>query len=68
MKNLIAVEEALALVLNNVKTTTETELISLDKAIGHVLAQDLYAPISLPPFRQSAMDGYALNYHHGNNF
>lgn len=68
MKNLIAVEEALALVLKNVKTTTETELISLDKAIGHVLAQDLYAPISLPPFRQSAMDGYALNYHHGNNF
>ena len=68
MKNLIAVEEALALVLKNVKSTTETELISLDKAIGRVLAQEFYAPISLPPFRQSAMDGYALNYHDGNNF
>ena len=68
MKNLIAVEEAIALVLENVETTTETELISLDRAIGHVLAEDLYAPISLPPFPQSAMDGYALNYHDSNKF
>ena len=44
MKNLIAVEEALALVLKNVKTTTETELISLDKAIGRVLAQESLCP------------------------
>ena len=68
MKNLIAVEEAIALVLENVETTTETELISLDRAIGHVLAEDLYAPISLPPFPQSAMDGYALNYYDSNKF
>jgi molybdopterin molybdotransferase len=68
MKNLIAVEEAIALVIENVETTTETELISLDRAIGHVLAENLYAPISLPPFPQSAMDGYALNYHDSNKF
>jgi molybdopterin molybdotransferase len=33
---------------------------SLARAHGHVLARDVPAPIALPPFDNSAMDGYAL--------
>ena len=32
----------------------------LAESVGHVLAADLVAPIDLPPFRNSAMDGYAV--------
>lgn len=34
----------------------------LDQALGAVLAEGIVAPMSLPPFRQAAMDGYALIY------
>lgn len=38
---------------------TGSERRRLTEAVGHVLAADLIAPIDLPPFRNSAMDGYA---------
>lgn len=37
-----------------------TETVSVDAALGRVAATELRAKISLPPFSQSAMDGYAL--------
>ena len=38
----------------------ETERISLLEADGRVLARDIRSPIDLPPFDNSAMDGYAI--------
>lgn len=38
----------------------ETETLDLAAALGRVLAQTIYAPLNLPPFAASAMDGYAL--------
>ncbi|MDR7382945.1 gephyrin-like molybdotransferase Glp [Promicromonospora iranensis] len=32
----------------------------LDDALGSVLAEDLYAAVSVPPFDSAAMDGYAV--------
>lgn len=37
-----------------------SERVTLPRAHGRVLAQDLVAPICLQPFDNSAMDGYAL--------
>lgn len=37
------------------------EAVSLQGALGRVLAEDLVAQESLPRFDKSAMDGYALN-------
>ena len=37
-----------------------TERVRVDTALGRVPAQDIIAPISLPPFDASAMDGYAV--------
>ena len=39
---------------------TGPESLPLADAVGLVLAQGLVAPIDLPPFANSAMDGYAL--------
>ncbi|HSF52382.1 MAG TPA: molybdopterin molybdotransferase MoeA [Algoriphagus sp.] len=36
--------------------------LPLKHCLSYYLAEDIYAPISLPPFRQSAMDGYAIKY------
>lgn len=36
------------------------EAVSLREAVGRALREDLRAPHALPPFRNSAMDGYAV--------
>lgn len=36
------------------------QIVPLDGALGRVLAQDLIAPVSLPPFDNSQMDGFAV--------
>ncbi|UNP27515.1 molybdopterin molybdotransferase MoeA [Lysobacter gummosus] len=38
------------------------ETLSLPRCHGRVLAQDVDAPLSLPPFDNSAMDGFALRH------
>lgn len=37
------------------------KVLSLDRALGHALAGDVFAPIDLPPFDNSAVDGFAIN-------
>ncbi|GAA5187072.1 molybdopterin molybdotransferase MoeA [Ferrimonas gelatinilytica] len=39
---------------------TAVERVPLEEAAGRVLAQDIEAAIDLPPFANSAMDGYAV--------
>ena len=43
-----------------VSRTLPAESIDLERALGRVLANDVIAPHDLPPFPNSAMDGYAL--------
>lgn len=35
-------------------------LLAVEEALGSVLAEDLYAAVSVPPFDGAAMDGYAV--------
>ncbi|MCP4454498.1 MAG: molybdopterin molybdenumtransferase MoeA, partial [Planctomycetes bacterium] len=35
------------------------ERVSLDQAMGRILAEDVLSDIDMPPFNKSAMDGYA---------
>ena len=37
-----------------------TETLPLGQVLGRVLAQDLAAPVDVPPFDRSAMDGFAV--------
>lgn len=56
---MLAVEHAIAQILADM-TRLETETIALNKAFGRVLATDITSPVSLPPFANSSMDGYAV--------
>ncbi|MGA0841321.1 MAG: molybdopterin molybdenumtransferase MoeA, partial [Pseudomonadales bacterium] len=51
---------ALTRMLGAISPTTGSETIAVADALHRVLAEDVRAPISLPPFPASAMDGYAL--------
>lgn len=60
---MITIEKAIQLVKNNTKPLLKETKKPLHKAGGYFLFNDVYSPINMPPFRQSAMDGYALNLH-----
>ncbi len=57
---LMRIEEGLALVAERVPAVAECERVALHAADGRVLAGDLAAPIDLPAFDNSAVDGYAV--------
>lgn len=58
--DLLSVEDALAVIARRFDIITEPEWVPLTDALDRVLANDLLAPISLPPFDNSAVDGYAV--------
>jgi len=65
---MITVEEAILAVKNNCSPLKLTENIPLSEALGFVLSEDIISPINMPPFSQSAMDGYALHLHDSNEY
>ncbi|MBB2674498.1 UNVERIFIED_ORG: molybdopterin molybdotransferase [Rhizobium esperanzae] len=58
--NLLPVTEAQNRLLSRAKPVAESETLPLAEAEGRVLAVDLTAGLTQPPFNASAMDGYAL--------
>jgi molybdopterin molybdotransferase len=58
--DLISIDVALRRGLALADTATEAETVPLEAAIGRVLAAPAIAPLPLPPFDNSAMDGYAM--------
>src|SRR4249920_1782322 len=57
---LLAVEAAQATALAGVEPLADVERIAPEAALGRVLAAPLVAGVSLPPWDNSAMDGYAV--------
>ncbi|HMQ55507.1 MAG TPA: molybdopterin molybdotransferase MoeA [Anaerolineae bacterium] len=58
-ETLISVEEALAIILERIQPVA-AETITLGKSARRVLAEPVVSPANVPPFANSAMDGYAL--------
>jgi molybdopterin molybdotransferase len=58
--DLIRVEEALAMVTARIPPVAETERVRIADADGRVLVRSVVAPIDLPVFDNSAVDGYAV--------
>ena len=63
---MINVTEAKKIINENISLLTQQQQ-PLANALMHVLAIDVHAPISVPPFRQSSMDGYAFKFAAWNN-
>lgn len=58
---MLSVEEAREAMVTQVNSIKTLQLLPLQELCGRVLAEDIIAPISFPPFDNSAMDGYALS-------
>ncbi len=57
---LLPVAEAERLIIERVAPVGEYETVTLREAGGRVLAEDVIAPVNVPPFDNSAVDGYAV--------
>jgi molybdopterin molybdotransferase len=60
-KELISVSEAKKLIEEHIEALSPIQ-VDINEAVGLVLAEDLFSLTDLPPFKQSSMDGYALNF------
>ena len=54
------VEEAREAILGAISGPLAEETVAVDRALGRVLARDVAAAVTLPPWDNSAMDGYAI--------
>ncbi|HGZ70265.1 MAG TPA: molybdopterin molybdenumtransferase MoeA [Nitratifractor sp.] len=59
---MVSYEEALESALAAMQGSQEVESVTIDRALGRVLAEDIYARRDLPPFDNSAMDGFAFKW------
>ena len=57
---MMSVDEAVAIIAAGVTPVREIETVEIARADGRILASDISAPLSLPPFTNSAVDGYAV--------
>lgn len=60
---MISILEAIQLVKNNSFPLLKSSIKPIEKSGGYKLFLDVFSPLNMPPFRQSAMDGYALCLH-----
>ena len=59
---LLRLEDMNRLIVERISPVTETEFVPLGGARGRVTAVELKAPLGLPPFDNSAVDGYAVRH------
>ena len=48
------------IIAQQIRAIQQTESLPLDQALQRIIATDIAAPIDVPAFRNSAMDGYAV--------
>ncbi len=65
---MISISEAISIVKTSGRPLLKSTVKSVEKAGGYELFEDILSPINMPPFRQSAMDGYALHLHEDLNY
>jgi molybdopterin molybdotransferase len=57
---LIPYQKAKEIIDQHIQPITRTESVPIDDATNRVLAEDLVAIMTVPPFNRAAMDGYAV--------
>ena len=57
---MMSVDEAVGIIAARVSAVRQVETVALIEADGRILAHDIAAPLPLPPFTNSAVDGYAV--------
>ena len=59
---MISIADAFS-ILENLNYSPRVVEVSLLESRNHILAETLFSPINMPPFRQATMDGFALCLH-----
>jgi molybdopterin molybdotransferase len=59
-ERMLSVDEAVSRIAAALSPVADVETVQLSIADGRVLVRDLVAPMALPPFTNSAVDGYAV--------
>lgn len=62
VSGLLSLDEALEKLLEKPLAITNTLNIPLNNAADYILSEDITSPLNVPPFDNSAMDGYGLRY------
>jgi molybdopterin molybdotransferase len=57
---MMSVDEAVLMIASRVEAVMDTEWVDLNEADGRILSTDIRALLALPPFTNSAVDGYAV--------
>jgi molybdopterin molybdotransferase len=57
---MMSVDEAVAIIATRLSAVDGIEAVPLERADGRILAGDISASLPLPPFTNSAVDGYAV--------
>ena len=57
---MMSVDEAVAIIAARVTAVVDIDTVPLAEADGRILAADIFASLPLPPFTNSAVDGYAV--------
>lgn len=60
LHSLISIDEALARIAAHATPVGRTEAVSLDSAVGRILAQPVRSRSMAPAYDHAAMDGYAI--------
>jgi molybdopterin molybdotransferase len=60
---MMSVDEAIGIIATRVTPVREIETVALIEADGRILAKGISASMPLPPFTNSAVDGYAVRSH-----
>lgn len=60
-EELLSISNALALMSKNTRSSVRVINEMLKQSLGSILAKDIVAPLSVPQFDNSAVDGYAVN-------
>lgn len=55
-----SIAEFISILLGHIQPVAEVEVLEADEAVGRVSADQVVSRIPLPPFDQSAMDGFGL--------
>jgi molybdopterin molybdotransferase len=58
---MMSVDQAVRLIAERVTPVLDVETVTLAGADGRILGKDVSAPLPLPPFTNSAVDGYAIS-------
>ena len=52
---------AIGKIINSIKSLIKHEKIEIGKSLGRVIFRDIKSTLDIPNFKNSAMDGYAVN-------